>query len=401
MDRTEQLIDLVEQYGAHNYHPLPVVLSKGQASKLWDVDGREYLDFLSCYGALNFGHQHPFLVSALKNQVDKLAVCSRAFYSEELCLFSKELADFCFLETALPMNSGVEAIESALKIARKWGYEHKGIAADEANIVTFENNFHGRTITVISFSTERDYRNGFGPFTPGFKTIPFADVNAVDAAIDANTVAVLMEPVQAEAGVIVPPAGYLAEVAKVCRHHNVLLILDEIQTGLARTGKNFCFEYENATPDLLVLGKALGGGLLPLSAVVARQTIMNVLGPGQHGSTFGGNPLACAVGRAVIHLLQEENLCERALHIGETIRVELSRAHLPVVREIRGMGALVGIELDKNAGGARQFCEQLATHGVLCKETRENVIRLAPPLIIEKHELAYGIEKVIQVLKRG
>lgn len=396
---SKELISLVDKYGAHNYHPLPVMLVKGKGSQVWDKEGKEYLDFLSCYSALNFGHQHPKVVEALKSQVDKLAVCSRAFYSEELCLFSEELARFTGLDMVLAMNSGAEAVETAIKISRKWGYKTKNIPENKANIVVMQNNFHGRTVTLVSFSSEPLYKNDFGPFTSGFKVVPFDDVKAIESAIDENTVAVLMEPIQAEAGILVPAPGYLKKVRELCDSKNVLLILDEIQTGLGRTGKDFCYQHENILPDVLVLGKSLGGGLLPLSAAIAKKSVMDVIRPGEHGSTFGGNPLACHVGRTALKVLKEERLSERSARLGEIIFSKLSEQKLPIVKEIRGRGALVGIELKEESGGARKYCERLGEMGVLCKETHDYVIRIAPPLNIDEKLLLQGIEKVTQVIK--
>ena len=399
MSRSQELIDLVNLHGAHNYKPLPVVLSRGAGARVWDVDGNEYLDFLACYSALNFGHQHPALVEALRDQVERLAVCSRAFYAEELCLFSAELAELCRMETVLTMNSGTEAVESAIKLARKWGYQRKGVPADRAKIVVMKNNFHGRTVTVVSFSTEGLYRNEFGPFTPGFESVAFGDADALERVMDANTVAVLLEPIQAEAGILIPPSGYLHRVKELCGKHRALMILDEIQTGLARTGADFCYQHEDTTPDILVLGKSLGGGLLPLSAVVTRREVMDVLKPGEHGSTFGGNPLACAVGRRAIKLLREERFSERASRLGEKVLGDLKRAKLPQVKEIRGRGALIGIELEASTGGARKYCERLAQKGVLCKETHDYVIRIAPPLVIDDADLALGVERIVEVIR--
>lgn len=397
--RTEALIETVTRHGAHNYHPLPVVLTRGRGAHVWDVEGKEYLDFLSCYSALNFGHQHPALVTALKAQVDKIAVCSRAFHSEELCLFSEELAEFCGLETVLTMNSGSEAVETALKIARKWGYRKKGVPEDRARIVAAKNNFHGRTISIVSFSTEKLYRKEFGPFTPGFDLVPFGDISALEQAIGPETVGVLLEPIQAEAGIIVPPPGYLKAVRELCTKRGILFLADEIQTGLARTGKNFCVQHEGVMPDLLILGKSLGGGLLPLSAVVSRRDVMDVLRPGEHGSTFGGNPLACAVGRATLKLIAEEKMADRSQRLGKLFRDELAREPLPKVKEVRGKGALIGIELEESAGGARKYCERLAQEGVLCKETHDHVIRIAPPLIISDEDAASGARKIVSVLR--
>lgn len=396
---SRELIDLVETYGAHNYHPLPVVLTSGKGSKVWDKEGKEYLDFLSCYSALNFGHQHPKIISALKNQADKLAVCSRAFYSEELSLFSEALAKFTGLEMVLTMNSGAEAVETALKVARKWGYQKKKIPADKANIVVMKNNFHGRTITIVSFSSEGLYRDGFGPFTSGFHVVPFNDTLAIEKAVDANTVAVLLEPIQAEAGILIPDDGFLKKVRALCDNKKLLLILDEIQTGLGRTGKDFCFQHEGILPDVLVLGKSLGGGVLPLSAAIAKRDIMEVIGPGEHGSTFGGNPLACHVGRVALEVLKQENLSERSLNLGKKVLTKLQAEKLPLVKEIRGRGLLIGIELKEESGGARKYCEKLATLGVLCKETHDYVIRIAPPLNIDEKDLFSGVDKIIEVIK--
>ncbi len=399
MSKTQDLIQRVEKYGTHNYHPLPLVLQRGQGAKVWDVEGKEYLDFLACYSALNFGHSHPKIVATLKAQVDRLAICSRAFHAEELSLFSEELANFCGMEMVLTMNSGSEAVESALKIARKWAYTKKGVATDKATIITARNNFHGRTISIVSFSSEQGYRNGFGPFTPGFVEVDFGDADQLAKAIDKNTAAVLLEPIQAEAGILIPPAGYLQRVKDLCQKNNVLLILDEIQTGLGRTGKDFCFQHDGVQPDLMILGKSLGGGVLPLSAVVGRRDVLDVLHPGEHGSTFGGNPLACAVGRTAIRLLRDEKLSEKAMAIGTTIRNVLSATDLPHVKEIRGKGALLGIEMDATVGGARRYCARLMEKGILCKETHEHVIRLAPPLVLSLEEAETGARLVAETIK--
>jgi ornithine--oxo-acid transaminase len=399
MTKSEALIKKVEQYGAHNYHPLAPVLSRGKGAKVWDVDGKEYLDFLACYSALNFGHQHPRLVKALVTQLDRLAVCSRAFYSELLCEFSEKLAKFCGLDSVLPMNSGTEAVETALKIARKWGYEKKKVAAGRGEIVAMKDCFHGRTIAVISFSTEESYRAGFGPFVPGFPVVPFGDLDALGKAINENTIGVILEPIQAEAGILLPPVGYMKQVRALCDKHNVLMIVDEIQTGMARTGKNFCYEHEGAKPDILILGKSLGGGLLPVSAVVARKEVMDVIRPGQHGSTFGGNPLGCAVAMETLDLMVEEKFAQKAAALGELAMAGFNATKLPKVKEIRGKGALIGIELDPSAGGARRYTERLAEVGVLCKETHDNVIRIAPPLVITESELKVGIDKIASVIK--
>jgi ornithine--oxo-acid transaminase len=401
MTLTDSLIAKAETFGAHNYHPLPLVLQRGDGAKVADVEGKEYIDFLSCYSALNFGHQHPRIVQALLSQLQKLAVCSRAFYAEEFGYFSEELAKFVGLEMVLAMNSGAEACETAIKIARKWGYEKKGVEADQANIICVENNFHGRTVTIVSFSTDPAYRDGFGPFTPGFKIVPFDNAEAIENAIDKNTVGVFVEPIQAEAGILLPKPGYLKELRRICDNHQVLLMIDEIQTGLGRTGADFCFQHENIQPDLLILGKSLGGGLLPISAVVGRTSVMEVIKPGQHGSTFGGNPLACAVARASLKVLKDEDLSKRSLELGNEVLKKLMKISSPLIKEIRGKGLLIGIELEPSAGGARKYCEILAQQGVLCKETHDHVIRIAPPLNIEPSLLDQGINSVISVLSKG
>lgn len=397
MNPTETLIATVERYGAHNYQPLPIVLCRAAGEKVWDVEGREYLDFLSCYSALNFGHQHPKLVAALMAQVQKLALCSRAFHNEELCYFSQELAEFCKQEAVLLMNTGTEAVETALKLVRKWGAEKKKIR--EPKVIVCRNNFHGRTISIISFSTEQAYRDGFGPYTPGFSIIPFGDSNALEQAIDSNTVAFLVEPIQAEAGVLIPPPAFLSEARNICNQRGILMVVDEVQTGMGRTGKRFCLDHFGVVPDLVVLGKSLGGGLIPLSAVVGKKELIGVFRPGEHGSTFGGNPLAAAVGRACLKLFQEENLDGKGQKLGETIRRRLGTANLSKIKEIRGMGALIGLELVARDGSARPFCEALAKQGVLCKETHENVIRIAPPLTISDANLENGLTKIISVLR--
>ena len=390
---------MANQFGARNYHPLSVVLTKGEGAKVWDVNGKEYTDLLACYSALNFGHQHPVLVEALKAQVGKLAVCSRAFYSEELCLFSKELSEFCELDSVLPMNSGTEAVETAIKVVRKWGYQKKKVEKNKANIIVAENNFHGRSVAIVSFSSEQNYREGFGPFVPGFKLVPFNDVKSIENAIDENTVGVLMEPIQAEAGILIPQAGYLQDLRDLCTSRGVLLIWDEIQTGLARTGKNFCYEYEKAKPDVLILGKSLGGGMLPISAVIAKGEVMDVIRPGQHGSTFGGNPLACAVARETLKLMKRENFSQKAEKIGALVKEGLTRFKSPHIKEVRGKGALIGIELFESAGGARKYTEKLAEKGILCKETHDHVIRIAPPLVIKEADLKAALHSIREVLQ--
>lgn len=399
MTETQRLIALYDRHGAKNYLPLPIVLKKGRGSHVWDVDGKQYLDFLSCYSALNFGHQNKELMAALTKQMESLALCSRAFHSEELSYFCAELADLCGLDLVLPMNSGAEAVETAVKICRKWGYQSKGIAEDRAKILVFRNNFHGRTVTIVSFSSEPSYRAGFGPFTPGFEFLPFDDLGALEKAIGPDTAGVLLEPIQAEAGILVPKPGFLKGVSEICKRRNVLMMVDEIQTGLGRTGATFCYQHEGVRPDLVILGKSLGGGLLPISAVVGKKETVGVLKPGDHGSTFGGNPLACAVARKVISILKDGAISKRAKELGEQAFSTLRAARLPHVKEIRGQGALIGIELTPESGGARKYCERIAERGVLCKETHTYVIRVAPPLTISSEELAEGLRIIVDVIR--
>ncbi len=410
--KNKDYVQKLEKYSAHNYAPLPVVLSRGDGAKVWDVEGKEYIDFLACYSALNFGHGHPSILQVLQDQASQIALTSRAFCSKEMADFCEDLSLFCqqsfsrasVSETrddllVLPMNSGAEAVETTLKAMRKWGYETKGIPDEQAEIIVMENNFHGRTVTIVSFSSEPSYRNGFGPFTPGFHTVPFGDAAALERSVTQNTVGVLLEPIQAEAGILIPPAGYLKEVRAICDRHHILLALDEIQTGLCRTGKNFCFEHEGISPDVLILGKSLGGGLLPISATIARREVLNVFQPGQHGSTFGGNPLACAVGSKVISLLKDGHFALQADSIGKITQEVFKQMKSPWVKEIRGRGALIGIELYPEAGGARKYCEALMERGVLCKETHDHVIRIAPPLVIKDSELRQGLAAICDVLQ--
>ena len=401
MELTRAHIELNEKYGAHNYLPLPVVLEKGEGVWVWDVEGKKYLDMLSSYSALNQGHRHPKILKALIEQTQRITLTSRAFHNDVLGRFLKKLHDVTGYDKALPMNTGVEAVETALKIARKWGYVKKGIPKYEGKVIVAEGNFHGRTITVISFSTEELYKEGFGPFTPGFEVVPYGDEKAIENAIDENTIAVLLEPIQGEGGVRIPPEGYLRKVREITRERNVLLILDEIQTGLGRTGKLFAFEWEDARPDILVLGKALGGGVYPVSAALANDDVMNVIGPNEHGSTFGGNPLAAAVGIASIDVIIEEKLPERARELGEYFLNELKKIESPFIKEVRGKGLLIGVEVKEEYGTARPFCEKLATLGILAKETHEQVIRFAPPLVITKEEIDWALERIEKVLKEG
>jgi ornithine--oxo-acid transaminase len=395
---TREHVQLAERYGAHNYHPLEVVIASASGAWVTDVDGQRYLDMLSSYSALNFGHNHPALVQALKDQLDRVCVTSRAFYNDQYGPFCKALAEFCGMDWVLPMNSGAEAVETAIKTARKWAYEVKGVAADKAEIIAFANNFHGRTTTIVSFSTDPTTSAGFGPRMPGFTVVPYGDIAALEKQIKRTTAAILMEPIQGEGGIIMPPPGYLRAARELCSAHNVLLMMDEIQTGLGRTGRHFAFEHDNIRPDVLILGKALGGGLLPVSAVVSSREILGVLTPGTHGSTFGGMPLSCAVARRAIEVLQQEGLTERAAEMGEYFMGLLSALESPVIKEVRGLGLLIGVELHSSAGGARAYCEALRRRGVLCKETHENVIRFAPPLIIQRSQIDWAHERVAAVL---
>ncbi len=396
---TQEYIATEDRYNAHNYRPLDVVLTWGSGVWVEDVDGRRYMDFLAAYSAVNQGHCHPRLVKVMVEQSARLTITSRAFRNDQLSLFAKELCELAGYEMMLPMNTGAEAVETAIKAARKWGYRVKGVPEDRAQILACHGNFHGRTITIISFSPEEQYRDGFGPFTPGFELIPYGDAAALEAAITPHTVAFLVEPIQGEGGVVVPPSGYLKQARQICDRHNVLLVTDEIQTGLGRTGKLFAAEHEQIHADVVVIGKALSGGMYPVSAVLASREILGVFGPGDHGSTYGGNPLACAVAREALRVLTEENLIQRAAELGEYLLTRLHGINSPHVREIRGKGLYAGIVLEPEAGGARRFCEALMDHGLLCKETRWNVIRLAPPLVITREEIDWALERLEQVLQ--
>ncbi len=395
---TQEHLELADNYGAHNYHPLPIVIERAEGIWVWDVEGNKYMDCLSAYSALNQGHCHPRLVATLKEQADKLTLTSRAFNNDQTGPFFKELADLCKMEMVLPMNSGAEAVETAIKTVRKWGYTYKGVAKDQAEIIVFDNNFHGRTITIVGFSSEEAYKAGFGPFTPGFHILPYGDMDAVRKTINKNTVAVLIEPIQGEAGILVPPEGFLPELRDVCTSENILLVADEIQTGLGRTGRLFACDHENVVPDMYILGKALSGGFYPVSAVVSSKEILGVIRPGEHGSTFGGNPLGCALAREAMRILIEDKLPERADELGNYLMGELRKIDTPHVKEVRGKGLLIGIELKKEAGPARPFCERLKDEGMLCKETHEQVIRLAPPLIIQREDIDWALERVRKVL---
>ncbi|MDT7879665.1 MAG: ornithine--oxo-acid transaminase [Candidatus Hydrothermia bacterium] len=391
-------IELTEKYGAHNYKPLPVVLTKGEGVWVWDVEGNKYIDMLSSYSALNQGHRHPKIIKAVIEQLERITLTSRAFYNDKLSLFLKKLNEITGYDKALPMNSGAEAVETAIKIARKWAYTKKGIPLNDGEIIVALNNFHGRTITIISFSSEHQYRYAFGPFTPGFVFVPFGDYLAIEKAINDRTIGVLIEPIQGEGGIIVPPEGYLKKVREITREKDVLLMLDEIQTGLGRTGKLFAYQHElseNEKPDILILGKALGGGIYPVSVVLADDEIMEVIKPGDHGSTFGGNPLAAAIGIAALEVIIEENLPENARIMGDYFIRNLREIKSPYIKEVRGKGLLIGVELNRPA---REFCEKLMKLGVLSKETHEYVIRFAPPLIIKKEEIDWALERIKRVL---
>jgi len=392
--KASDYIQLEDQYGAHNYKPLDVVITKGDGVWVYDVDGNKYLDCLSAYSALNQGHIHPTILKALIDQAEKLTITSRAFRNDQLPLFYKDIVDLTGYEMVIAMNSGAEAVETALKLARKWAYVIKKVPRPQAEIIVADGNFHGRTITIISFSSEPFYKDDFVPLTPGFISVPYGDVHAIEAAISPNTAAVLIEPIQGEGGVIVPPAGYLKDVRNLCDKNHVLFIADEIQTGLGRTGKLFACDHENVRPDMMILGKALGGGFYPISAVLSSQEIMGLFQPGEHGSTFGGNPLAAAVARASLKVITEENLIENAATLGEYFINQLSQIHSQLIKEVRGKGLLIGVELKPEAGEARKYCEQLQTMGILVKETHETTIRFAPPLIIDQSTLDWALDKI-------
>lgn len=393
---TSRLIALEDKYGAHNYKPLDVVVERASGVWVYDVEGRKYLDLLAAYSAVNQGHCHPRILAAMQQQAERVTLTSRAFRNDQLPLFLKEISDLTGYEMTLPMNSGTEAVESAIKLARKWAYKIKGVPEGQAEIIVCENNFHGRTISIISFSTEPQYRDGFGPYLPGFKIIPFGDAEALRAAITPNTAAFLVEPIQGEAGILIPPDGFLAEAAAICKQNNVLFIADEIQSGLGRTGKLFAYQHEDLTPDMLIVGKALAGGFYPVSAVLASHEIIGLLHPGDHGSTFGGNPMACAVARASLRVIVEEKLAERSAELGALLMEKLSQIRSPQVSQMRGRGLWVAIELN---GPARPICEALMREGILCKETHDNVIRIAPPLMIEREDLLWACDRIKAVLE--
>lgn len=395
---TQDFIKMEEQYGAHNYHPLDVVIERAEGVWVYDVEGKKYLDCLSAYSAVNQGHVHPEILKALLDQAKKVTLTSRAFRNDQLPLLYKELSEMTGYEMSLPMNSGAEAVETAVKLVRKWAYVVKKVPRHQAEIIVAGGNFHGRTVTIISFSTEPSYRDDFGPFTPGFVTVTYGDANAIEKSINPNTAAVLLEPIQGEAGVIIPPAGYLKKVSEICKKNNVLLVADEIQTGLARTGKLFAAYHEDVRPDVVIVGKALAGGFYPVSAVLADAAILGLFKPGEHGSTFGGNPLAAAVARASLKVIRDEKLAERSAQLGEYFMEQLSEIPSPHVKEVRGKGLLIGVELKPEAKGARRFCEALQKKGILAKETHDNVIRFAPPLVIDKETIDWAIPSIREVL---
>ncbi|MFY9660889.1 MAG: ornithine--oxo-acid transaminase [Terriglobales bacterium] len=395
--RTDYFVELENEYGAHNYHPLDVVIERAEGVWVYDVEGKRYLDCLAAYSAVNQGHCHPKILQTLNEQARKVTLTSRAFRNEQLPLLYKELHDLTGFDMALPMNSGAEAVETAIKTARKWGYKIKGIPQDKAEIIVCANNFHGRTVTIVSFSTDEQYRDGFGPFTPGFKVIPFGDAQALRAAITPNTCAFLVEPIQGEAGIVIPPAGFLKEAAEICRQNRVLLMTDEIQSGLGRTGKLFAYMHEGIMPDVLIVGKALAGGFYPVSAILASKEILGVYKLGDHGSTFGGNPMGCAIARTALRVLIEEKMVERSAELGAYFLTLLQTLCSPDLREVRGRGMWIGIELHS---AARPYCEALKEEGILCKETHDRVIRIAPPLVITRQEVDWAFERIAKVIQK-
>ena len=398
---TSEMIDIEAELGAHNYNPLDVVLSRGEGVWVWDTDGNRYLDCLSAYSAVNQGHCHPEIRKALFEQAERLSLTSRAFRNDQLALFYEEICKLTNSSKVLPMNTGAEAVESAIKCVRKWGYEVKGVAEDRAEIIVCANGFHGRTISIISFSTDPVARRNFGPFTPGFTIVPFGDADAFEKAITPNTVGFLVEPIQGEAGVIIPPDGYLKRVREICSKHNVMLIIDEIQTGLGRTGKLLAEEHEGIEADLTLVGKALAGGYYPISAVLSNSEVLSVLRPGEHGSTFGGNPLACAVARAALRVLVEEGMIENSAEQGRYMLGELAGMRTNQIKDVRGRGLMIALEFHPEVGGARRFCEKLESEGLLCKETHKDTLRLAPPLVITRDQVDWALGIIEKVLRAG
>ena len=394
----QSLLQEVDRYSAHNYHPLPVVLERGEGVWVWDVEGNRYLDMLSAYSALNQGHRHPAIIQAAEEQMGRLTLTSRAFHNDQMGPFLRELCEATGFERALPMNTGAEAVETAIKMVRKWGYKVKGVADGKGEIIVCENNFHGRTTTIVGFSSEAQYRDGFGPFAPGFRLVPYGDIEALEGAINENTVGFLVEPLQGEGGVVVPPEGYLSRARALCDEHRVAFMADEIQTGLGRTGRMFCVDWEEVRPDVLIVGKALGGGVYPVSAAIADGEYMDVFHPGDHGSTFGGNPLGAAVARAALRVILEERLPERADRLGTWFMEQLRAIGSPHVEEIRGQGLMIGVVIKTSSGTARPFCEALQARGILAKETHGQVIRFAPPLVIDEETLEGALEHIRDVL---
>ena len=399
MTHQQDIIDQTDRRSAHNYNPLPLVLERGEGIWVWDTDGNKYLDCLSAYSAVNQGHCHPKIIDAMTEQAKKITLTSRAFHNDQMGPFLEKLCQMARMDKALPMNTGAEAVETAIKAVRKWGYEVKGVEDNKAEIIVVKDNFHGRTIATVSMSSEPGYRKNFGPFTPGFILIDYNDLNALEQAITPNTVALIMEPVQGEAGIIIPDDGFLTKARKICKQNNVLFVLDEIQTGLGRTGKMFCFQHEeNAAPDVLIVGKALSGGVYPVSAILASDEIMAVFTPGIHGSTFGGNPMGAAIGLAALKVIEDEKLAERSHILGDYLMRKLQAIPTNKIVDIRGRGLFIGIELNKDLGGARSYCEALMTKGLLCKETHDHVIRLAPPLVIENKHIDWMVDQIAEVL---
>ena len=396
---TDRYLDEAERFSAHNYHPLPVVLDRGEGSWVWDVDGNRYLDMLSSYSALNQGHRHPLVLKAARDQLDRLTLTSRAFHNDQMGPFLRELCEASGFDAALPMNTGAEAVETAIKMVRKWGYQVRGVPDGQAEIIVCEDNFHGRTTTIVGFSSEDQYREGFGPFTPGFKLVPYGDTDALRRAIGPNTVGFMVEPIQGEAGVVVPPDGYLRETAAICRDSGVAFVADEIQTGLGRTGRFFCCDWEGVRPDVLVVGKALGGGVYPVSAVIADAEFMDVFRPGDHGSTFGGNPLGAAVGRASLRVILDDDLSRRSDELGSWFMDRLRAIASPHVEEVRGKGLLIGVVIRESSGTARPFCEALQERGILAKETHHQIVRFAPPLTVERADLEAALTEIEAVLR--
>lgn len=393
--QTKHLIEQSEKFGANNYHPLPIVISEAEGVWVKDPEGNKYMDMLSAYSAVNQGHRHPKIIQALKDQAERVTLTSRAFHNDQLGPWYEMICELTGMDMALPMNTGAEAVETAIKAARRWAYDVKGVAENQAEIIACVGNFHGRTMTAVSLSSEEEYQKGFGPMLPGIKLVPYGDIAALKAAITENTAAFLIEPIQGEAGIVIPPEGFLKEARELCKEKNVLFIADEIQAGLARSGKMFACEWEGVSPDMYILGKALGGGVFPISCVVSSKEVLGVFNPGSHGSTFGGNPMACAVSMASIEVIKEEKLVERSLELGNYFVDQLKEIKNPMIKEVRGRGLFIGVELTEPA---RKYCEALKEEGLLCKETHDTVIRFAPPLIISKEDLDWAIEKIVKVL---